>query len=208
MKKTLLILAISATIASCTSKKTENAETKQLDSAAMTSQKEEKESITVPADSIDWGNVPELRDIGKFPFYTPTDDLKIIDEKNGLSEFFDYAKMENYTGTGINTTKGQLGVMVLEDNGDKKFNQQLFEEMVYPYLDKIGAKKIFNGKFPSDQALRAKLNENMWNGKKRTVGLGDDEPFAVYAFINDNKKYVLNIQSNSAQGKVFIMELK
>ena len=208
MKKTLLILAISATIASCTSKKTENAETKQLDSTAMTSQKEEKESITVPADSIDWGNVPELRDIGKFPFYRPTDDLKIIDEKNGLSEFFDYAKMENYTGSGINTTKGKLGVMVFEDNGDKKFNQQLFEDMVYPYLDKIGAKKIFNGKFPSDQALRAKLNENMWNGNKRTVGLGDDEPFAVYAFINDNKKYVLNIQSNSAQGKVFIMELK
>ena len=208
MKKTLLILAISATIASCTSKKTENAETKQLDSAAMTAQKEEKESITVPADSIDWGNVPELRDIGTFPFYTPTDDLKIIDEKNGLSEFFDYAKMENYTGSGINTIKGKLGVMVFEDNGDKKFNQQLFEDMVYPYLDKIGAKKIFNGKFPSDQALRAKLNENMWNGNKRTVGLGDDEPFAVYAFINDNKKYVLNIQSNSAQGKVFIMELK
>jgi len=208
MKKTLLILAISATIASCTSKKTENAETKQLDSAAMTAQKEEKESITVPADSIDWGNVPELRDIGTFPFYTPTDDLKIIDEKNGLSEFFDYAKMENYTGSGINTIKGKLGVMVFEDNGDKKFNQQLFEDMVYPYLDKIGAKKIFNGKFPSDQALRAKLNGNMWNGSKRTVGLGDDEPFAVYAFINDNKKYVLNIQSNSAQGKVFIMELK
>ena len=50
----------------------------------------------------------------------------------------------------------------------------------------------------------------MWSGKTKTAGLKreSDAPFSVYAFKNNDKKYILNIQSNSAEGNVFIMELK
>jgi outer membrane protein OmpA-like peptidoglycan-associated protein len=50
----------------------------------------------------------------------------------------------------------------------------------------------------------------MWTGKHRTLGIINESeaPFAVYAFKNNGKKYILNIQSNSAQGNVFIMELQ
>ena len=77
-------------------------------------------------------------------------------------------------------------------------------------MDKIGAKKIYQGDFPENESDRAKLEKNMWNGKQGTRGLlrESDSPFAVYAFKNNGKNYMVNIQSNSAQGNVFIMELK
>jgi OmpA-OmpF porin, OOP family len=167
--------------------------------------------VTLMAD-LDWSTVPDLQNIGNFPFFTAPQGLKIADAKNGLSEFFDYQKLENYTGTGVYTTEGKLGILVFDGDGDKDFNQRLFEKSIYDYVDSLGAKKIFKGDYPrnedANEAIRKKLGENMFSGKRRTTGLSSSSPFAVYAFKNQGKNYILNIQSNSAGGYIYIMELQ
>ncbi|TCD23440.1 hypothetical protein EZ456_17715 [Pedobacter psychrodurus] len=95
---------------------------------------------------------------------------------------------------------------------EQRFNQRLFNQNISDYFTKIGAKQIYKGSYPANEtaneALRNKLKENQWNGKHHTFGLSDDEPFTVYAFRNNGKNYIVNVQTNSAQGHIFIMELK
>ena len=150
--------------------------------------------------------MPDLKDIGDFPFITAPTGLKINNEKDGLSEVFDFETMENFTGKNIITTEGKLAVLYFSED----FNQKIFDRSFYDYLDKIGARQLYKGDFPEDEKQREQLAKNIWNGTITTYGLQreSDAPFAVYAFKNNAKKYILNIQSNSAQGTVFIMELK
>lgn len=161
---------------------------------------------------LDWSTVPDLQNIGNFPFFTAPQGLKIENAKNGLSELFDYEKLENYNGTGVYTTEGKLGIMSFDGEGDKDFNQRLFDKSIYDYIEKLGAKKIYQGKYPensdANEKLRKKLAENMFSGKSRTSGLSSSEPFSVFAFKNQGKNYILNIQSNSAAGTIYLMEVK
>ena len=205
MKKTTIIALLAITLFSCKKEeKIENTEQKPQVSATPATNSEASST------EINWDDIPDLKDIGNFPFITAPDGLKIANEKDGVSEFFDYETMENYNGNSINSTEGKLGILAFEGAEGKDFNQKIFDKSVYDYLDKIGAKKLYKGDFPEDENLRAKLEKNSWTGKHRTSGLlrESDAPFAVYAFKNNGKKYIVNIQSNSAQGNVFIMELK
>lgn len=167
------------------------------------------------AATLDWNTIPDLKDIGNFPFFTAPQGLKINNEKDGLSEFFDFEKLENYSGAGVYTSEGKLGILAFDGADDKDFNQRFFDKTVYDFIDKMGAKQIFKGEYPANETknekILKKLEENMWGGKHGSNGLvrnGSDSPIAVYAFKNNGKNYMVNIQSNSAQGTIFIMELK
>ena len=205
MKKTALVALLGIVLFAC---KNENkVETVEQNTDTTTTVSINKETTST---EINWDEMPDLNNIGNFPFITAPTGLAIANEKDGVSEFFDYETMQNYIGSTIYTTEGKLGILDFEGEGDKDFNQKLFDKSVYDYLDKIGAKKIYQGNFPEDENDKAKLEKNMWSGKHGTKGLlrESDSPFAVYAFKNNGKKYMLNIQSNSAQGNIFIMELK
>jgi len=205
MRKTAIIALLGIVLFSCKNeKKVETAE-QNIDSTQ--TEVTNKESTS---NEINWEETPDLKNIGNFPFITAPTGLEISHEKDGVSEFFDYETMQNYIGSTVYTTEGKLGILVFEGEGDKDFNQKLFDKSIYDYLDKIGAKKIYQGNFPDDETERTKLEKNMWSGKHGTRGLlrESDSPFAVYAFKNNGEKYIANIQSNSAQGNVFIMELK
>ena len=205
MKKTALVALLGIVLFAC---KNENkVETVEQNTDTTTTVSINKETTST---EINWDEMPDLNNIGNFPFITAPTGLAIANEKDGVSEFFDYETMQNYIGSTIYTTQGKLGILDFEGEGDKDFNQKLFDRSVYDYLDKIGAKKIYQGNFPEDENDKAKLEKNMWSGKHGTKGLlrESDSPFAVYAFKNNGKKYMLNIQSNSAQGNIFIMELK
>ncbi len=211
MKNTALIIALGVTLASCNNNKTETDTTTAVKDTNLTVSARPEKSKTdavVAVDTVDWNTVPELKDVGNYPFFKATEGLQIENAKEGLSEVFDYEKMENYIGSGVYTTEGKLGLMHFEGAQGKDFNKRWFDKTISEEISKMGAKELFKGNFPEDQAVRAKLKENMWTGKHRTMGLGDDEPFAVYAFKSDTKKYIVNIQSNSAQGSIFLMELK
>lgn len=201
MKKTAIITLLGIIMFSCAKEKKSE---QQLEETKVENTKETK------VEGINWDEVSDLKDIGNFPFITAPSGLKISNEKEGLSEFFDYETMQNYNGTSVYETEGKLGILTFEGADGKDFNQKLFDKSVYDYFDKIGAKNIYKGNFPENESDRAKLEKNMWSGKNRTSGLvrESDSPFGVYIFKNNGKKYVVNIQSNSAQGNIFIMELK
>lgn len=205
MKKTALVALLGIVLFACKNeKKVETVE--QNADTTKTAAIDKKTTST----EINWDEMPDLKNIGNFPFITAPSGLAIANEKDGVSEFFDYETMQNYIGGSVYTTEGKLGILAFEGKGGKDFNQKLFDKSVYDYMDKIGAKKIYQGDFPQDENDKAKLEKNMWSGKHGTSGLlrESDSPFAVYAFKNNGKKYMVNIQSNSAQGNVFIMELK
>ncbi|WP_293308579.1 hypothetical protein [Pedobacter sp. UBA5917] len=211
MKKTAIALALGVALASCNSreKKTEENTKDSIPTAAV---EQPKVNGSVTATTIDWKDIPEAKEPGNFPFFKPSKEFKVLNEKDGLSEVFENEKMENYTGKDVYTTNGKLGVLVFENVDGQNFSKSLFEKNITGYITKIGAKEIYKGAFPpnetANEALRKKLKENLWTGKHRSVGLSDDEPFAVYAFKNNGKNYVVNVQFNSAQGYIYIMELK
>jgi len=211
MKKTALALVLGAALVSCNSKEKE-AEENPKDSISTSQVEPPKTNGSITTAAIDWETIPEAKEIGNFPFFKPSKEFKVLDEQDGLSEVFENEKLENYTGTGVYTTEGKLGAIVFENVDGQRFSQRLFEQNVSEYLTTIGAKQLYKGDYPANdtanEALRKQLKENLWNGNHRTVGLSDDEPFAVYAFKNNGKKYMVNVQSNSAQGQIFIMELK
>ena len=200
MKKIAIIITLGVLLVSC---KNEKKTGEQVEEKTEVSNTETQKNN---ATEINWDEIPDLKDIGDFPFVTAPKELIMYNEKDGLTEVFDYETMENFTGSNIVTTEGKLGIIYFSEN----FNQKLFDKSFYDYFDKIGAKQLYKGDFPEDEKLREQLAKNMWNGKISTYGLQrqSNTPFAVYAFKNNSKKYVLNIQSNSAQGNVFIMELK
>lgn len=204
MKKTAIVAILGIALFSCNNeKKVEKVEQKTE------VQETETASKKTATSGINWDEIPDLKDIGNFPFVTAPAGLKISNEKDGVSELFDYETMENYINSNVFTTEGKLAILAFEGQG-KDFNQKLFDKSVYDYIDKIGAKKLYKGDFPEDENAREKLEKNMWSGKHSTRGLmrESDSPFAVYAFKNNGKKYIVNIQSNTAQGNVFIMELQ
>ncbi|OXA85986.1 OmpA family protein [Flavobacterium hercynium] len=205
MKKTILVVIAGVLMFSCNKEKKEQETLETTKTPEVENTKEEAGSA-----EINWDQIPDLKDIGNFPFLKAPKDLKISNEKDGLSEIFDFETMQNYTGSSVYSTEGKLGILNFEGDQGKDFNQKFFDKSVYDYFDKIGAKKIYQGEFPENESDRAKLEKNMWSGKHRTTGLVRESgsPFGVYAFKNNGKKYVANIQSNSAQGNIFIMELQ
>jgi OmpA-OmpF porin, OOP family len=201
MKKIVIIAFIGINLFSCKNEK------KNEDKAE---QKIETSKSEISSKEVNWDETPELKDIGNFPFITAPTGLVIYKEKNGMSEFFEYETMENYTGSSVYSTEGKLGILQFTGIGEEDFSQKLFDKSVYDYIDKMGAKKLYKGDFPTNEEENKKVGENMWSGKNGTSGLikENNTPFSVYVFKNSGKKYILNIQSNSAQGNVFIMELK
>ena len=57
---------------------------------------------------INWDEMTELKDIGNFPFVVIPAELKINNEKEGFSNFFDSAKLENLTKNGVVSTNGKI----------------------------------------------------------------------------------------------------
>lgn len=202
MKKIIFITTIGLALFSCKNEK------KSIEKVEEKTEFSNKKTQPTNSNSteINWDEIPDLKDIGDFPFVTAPKGLIMYNEKNGITEVFDYETMENFTGKNIITTEGKLAVLYFSED----FNQKLFDRSFYDYLDKMGAKQLYKGDFPEDEKQREQLKKNMWNGTISSYDLQrqSNTPFAVYAFKNNNKKYILNIQSNSAQGNIFIMELK
>lgn len=206
MKKIIFIATIGLVLFSC---KNKNNTEKQVDEKTEVSNIETQET-NATATELNWDEMPDLKNIGDFPFVTAPKGLKIDNEKNGVSEIFDFETMEIYTGGNISTVEGKLGILSFDGADGKPFNQKIFDKSIYDYFDGIGAKKLYKGDFPEQDKDRERLEKNMWSGEHGSNGLlrESDSPFSVYAFKNNGEKYILNIQSNSAQGTIFIIELK
>ncbi|MCG9793478.1 OmpA family protein [Flavobacterium algicola] len=203
MKNSISLLVIAVILFSCKDNKEEKNEIEQPTTEQQT---EISNPDKVGDNNINWDEMPDLKNIGDYPFITAPEGLTISNEKEGLSEFFPFEKMQNYNGDGFFVTEGKLGVIHFSDNG---FNQRYFDKSVLGYFNDLGAKKIHEGTIPTVDSIREKNKENMFTGKQRSFGISEDRnPITLYAFKNNDKSYVITVQSNSAQGEIFIMELE
>lgn len=211
-KVPLFILSASLVLAACKDKKDE-LKTQSADAVTSTTPATDSKAATA---KIDWEQIPTLDNIGDFPFVTAPEGIDIYDfpednkPKDGITDLFPFRKFEVYNGTGVSAVEGKLAVLFfMEDKSNGfKYDQYIFDRNFKDYFKKIGAKLLYEGKRPDNDAMREKLKENLFSGKRNTTGLADDSPFSVYAFKNNGKKYVVTTQSNSAQGTIFVMELK
>ncbi|MGL4630129.1 MAG: hypothetical protein ACRCVT_02890, partial [Leadbetterella sp.] len=139
-----------------------------------------------------WDEIPDLRDIGTFPFMKSSAELPMNYEKDGVSEVFEYKTLGNFTGDSIYTTEGKLAILHFSEMGGKDFSQKWFDKLVHGYFTSIGAKKLYSGSFPENESQRKQMEKNMWNGKHATFGLlsESDSPITVYAFKSNSKKYI------------------
>lgn len=206
MKTFRIIAALGIVLASC---KNENKIEEKVEEKTEVTASETPQSETT-SETINWNEAPELENIGNFPFFTAPKGLKINFEKNGATEIFSYEKMQIFNGKSTFEAEGKLAMLVFDGAGEEDFNQRLFDKSAYDYVEKIGAKLYFKGIYPEDESLQKTLSENMYNGKSQTSGLMEDKdsPFSFYYFKNNGKNYIVTLQSNSAQGNIFVMELE
>ena len=205
MKKLTLVLSLGIILFSCNNDKKTDIPAEDKNGIPNAEASAESNS-----EEIKWGQIPEIKDIGTFPFITAPAGLKIKDEKDGASEVFPDAKMEIYNGKTISTVEGKLAALSFESENGKDFSKVIFDKNIYSYFDKIGAKLLYKGNFPEDETQKVRLEKNLWNGKNATYAIfrESEAPFTMYAFRNNGKNYVASAQANSAQGNVFVMEVE
>jgi|GEM_PF-1089228 len=210
LKIALFIVIGSLVLSACNNKKSEAENPNTEQNSTVDTEREASSS------EIDWSKVPELAQIGDFPFITAPEGIDIYDfpensnPKDGITDLFPFKKFEVYNGTGTTPVEGKIAVLFfMEDTSNGfKYDQYIFNRNFKDYFQKIGAKQLYQGNFPDNEEIRSRLKENMFSGKSQTHGILDDSPLSVYAFKNKGKKYIINVQSNSAQATIFVVELK
>lgn len=205
MKKTVLVLSLGLILLSCTNDKKTEIPAEDKNRIPNTEASSETNS-----EEIKWDLIPEIKDIGTFPFVTAPAGLTIKYEKDGASEVFPGTKMEIYNGKTISSAEGKLAALSFESENGKDFDRNLFDKNIYSYFEKIGAKLIYKGNFPDDESQKLRLEKNIWNGKDATYAIfrEGEAPFSIYAFRYNGKNYLASAQANSAQGNVFVMEVE
>jgi OmpA-OmpF porin, OOP family len=203
MKKIAAILLAGVFLFSCK----ENKKSEESNSNSTKPTNSDIPKVENKTNEINWESLPELKEIGNYPFITAPKDYKIENEKNGVSESFEYQTMYLYNGKTNFTIEGKLGIIWVSEGN---YNQKFFDKSVLTYLDGIGAQKIHDGTHPEEEVIWEHLRKNMFSGKvsSHNIKVDRQEPFYIYAFKNNSKKYVVTVQSNSASGTIFIMELK
>lgn len=188
---------------------------KKDNSAALNDSLYPAQEQTAPSDknsetadiNLDWSNIPDLKNIGDFPFIKAPKGLKIEREEQGMTQVFEYEELTNYLGpNNYYVSTGKLGMIFMEFD-DSSYNNRYFDKNIFNYLDQIGAKKLYSGEIIRDEVSKVRLKGNMYSGKNRTSGTDDTAPISIYAFKNNGKKYLINVQSNSAIGVIYVMEL-
>lgn len=158
---------------------------------------------------FNWDAVPDLKDIGNYPFIMPPKGMIVASAKDGLTLVFDDEAMQVYDGKQLFEVAGKLGILEIRGESDVNFNHKFFDKSIFDYLSKIGAQKIYQGTLSNESdAMRETFRKNMWAGSYGSSGISDADPFAVYAFRNNGNRYVLYTQSNTAGASVFIIELQ
>ena len=112
MKIKIAIIALTLILTACSNKDADDkaAASTSTDNAAATSEPAEAAKPDAPAvepakpveaaaeaapklsAELDWGSMPDLKDIGNFPFFSAPEGLKIENVENGASQIFPFEK--------------------------------------------------------------------------------------------------------------------
>ncbi len=157
----------------------------------------EKESISNNVKKFSWNNIPESTvDIGAYPYITPPKGM-IIDKNE--SESFEFDKLELFDGNSFFVIEGKVERMSIKMEGDKEWQQYLFEKSIKEYLKNIGAKLVFDGQIPYELTQKWGANPNAIYKYMHEFYAGDvvNHPISLYLLKTSNKKIGFQVSSNS-----------
>ncbi|GAL63485.1 OmpA family protein [Algibacter lectus] len=144
-----------------------------------------------------WNDVPKsTADIGTYPYITAPKSM-IIDKDE--SESYEFDKLEFFDGSHFFVLEGKVERMIIEMDGDKPWQQYLFDKSVSEYLKSIGAKLIFDGQIPNELTRKWGSDPNSIYKHMHEFYASDvvNHPVSLYALKTSNKKIGFQVSSNS-----------
>ncbi|MDD7887403.1 OmpA family protein [Flavivirga sp. 57AJ16] len=165
------------------SKSTDNTQTKDLEN-------NNKKAFS-------WDNIPEsTADIGAYPYITPP---KGMTEDDDNSKSYEFDKLEMFDGNTFFIIEGKVRRMSIIMEGDKEWQQYLFDKSVSDYLKSIGAKLIFDGQIPNELTGKWGDDPNTVYKHMHEFYAGDvvNHPVSLYVLKTANKKIGFQVSSNS-----------
>ncbi|UOB18907.1 OmpA family protein [Abyssalbus ytuae] len=181
----------------------ETHDSSENESVEVSTNKEEKKEFS-------WDDIPEsTSDIGEYPYITPPKGMK-INENNSDTESYDFHKLEMFDGNSFFDIEGRVEKMGIMTEGNKEWNQYLFDKSVQDYLNSIGAKLIFDGKIP-DELVNQKgesVNDRYTYFNNFYVGDIVNYPIKMYVLKTPAKRIGFQIYSNSVTAQIGAVEAK
>ncbi|APU10903.1 hypothetical protein A5M85_11600 [Cellulophaga lytica] len=160
-----------------------------------------------------WDNIPESTlDIGAYPYITPPKGM--IVDKDG-SESFEFDKLEFFDGNTFFVLDGRVERMQIKMEGDKEWQQYLFDKSVSEYLKSIGANLIFEGQIPSELTQKWGDSPNAIYKHMHEFYGADvvNHPVSFYVLKTADKKIAFQVSSNSktisvVENKAFVQTIQ
>lgn len=202
MKKTILIVGVSALILSCNqATKSEQESQSTTESKVEISEPELQESTTDAEFNIE--DLPfSTADIGDFPFINLPDGLEPLNKP--LEQKFDVCF---FPIQGVMTPfEGRLYKVNVTHSPGESFSQRYFEKSMEEYLNSVGAVKVFEGDITSEEYYRYhKQDPN--KGDEGDIGFGSGEMIRFF-IIRSKEKGNIYVQyvSNNAGGKLNVLQ--
>lgn len=194
----LISLLVIATLFACKDKKEGNINKEIETKENTTANKDEsiKESSNEKIiKEFSWEDVSESTvDIGAYPYITPPKGM-IIDE-NG-SKSYEYDKLELFDGNTFFVLDGKVERMSIVMDGDKEWQQYLFDKSISEYLKSIGAKLIFENQIPYELTQKWGDDPNAVYKHMHEFYAGDvvNGPISMYVLKTVDKKIGFQISS-------------
>ncbi|QXP61972.1 OmpA family protein [Olleya sp. HaHaR_3_96] len=198
MKKIQLISLLTLmTLLSCKDKKV--AEIPEQKETSIVNEDPQVQEITKKkiTNEFSWDAISETTaDIGVYPYITPPKGMLI--DKN-QSQSYEFDKLELFDGLHFFVLEGKVERMHIIMDGDKKWENYLFDKSISEYLKSIGAKLIFENQIPSELTQKWGENPNDIYKHMHEYYAGDvvNNPISMYVLKTANKKIGFQISSES-----------
>jgi len=189
----LISLLIIATLLACKDLKIEPPITKTKETTTA-NKAESNKNVTK---EFSWKSIPESKiDIGAYPYITPPKGM-IVD--NNESKSYEFDKLEMYDGNTFFILDGKAERMRIVMDGDKEWQQYLFDKSISEYLKSIGAKLIFENQIPYELTQKWGDTPNAIYKHMREFYAGDvvNGPISMYVLKTADKRIGFQISSKS-----------
>jgi len=151
---------------------------------------------------FDWSTVPvSTAEIGDFPYITASGSFDI--EKGG---FYDFNQLIMFNGTSFWRAEGKLLTIHFKMTDGLRWNKYKFDRSINPYLESIGAKRVFKGGIPSSLLDRYEEEKHTWYEYMTCTSRGAKVNY--YALNHVTGRIVFQVCSGSSKGSVGVLELE
>lgn len=201
MKKTAIILGLSALVASC-NQSNKQQESTQLATETIVELNDVKTEKTKASTDFNIEDIPfSTADIGSFPFFTLPKGLKSMNKP--FERKFDVCF---FPINGVMTPfEGKLYKIFVTNEKGEEYSQRYFEKSMEDYLTSVGAVKVFEGEITREEYDRYhKQDPN--KGGEGDIGYWDQNMKFWVLRTKDNGTVFIQYTSDNASGRLNILQ--